>query len=1114
MRLKLKPSKITKIAAILCLIAQIIPSLVLAEIFEIDVPEHKHSFVNGQDAVTIQGYGTTLDSYRPSLPVKSFFFEVPEDAYDISVNIKDIEFDKAIDTEDIFEMQPPMPANKDPSYRPPKRKLNQESRFPEGDYIYNGIKTLEGKKLVSITVFPAHYIYSSKKVVLYSKFVFDINYKTKPAKSNPNRRRGRADSPTKRLASEIISNYDQSSSTDEIKAEPAAATSGKNVPETSDLSGTDIKYVIITTESLRDSLEPLKDWKNQKGIHAEIYTVEGIYANSSGGDNPEKIRNFLISLENNYNIDWVLIGGDHSDVPARMAYSNDTYAGDGDYVPTDYYYSDLLGSYSPYDWDYDNDSKYGDDEDNIDWLPDAYVGRLPSSSNHTMQNMVSNIINYEKTPPQGNWSNKIILAGAKADDETDDANLMEYVRNDFVNAVMSYERLYYLDNFTKDYELTFANFESRADNGASMINWAGHGSYTSAASTKTGPTFVSTATSPTNGNKRPLVYADSCSTGGFDQATNLGETVIRNWGIGFVGASRVSWYCVGWDGPSYPYNQAHDYRFFEQLINYEKYRPGQALYDSKVDYLNDFASSYGPDDIYASRKNFYDYNLLGDPELPVWTQVPKNITISNTQYFSANNSNSFNVSVNYTSNGSAVVNATVALYNGVDVLETSQTGANGIASFPGVTTVSSKSINVTVTKPNHLPGFEQITLSPIDVELLSPIDQDFVNPDSISFVFNYSSETEVTTCSLVVDNETMVSYGNMSVGLNQTIQWDNPTGGNLSWGVQCSDNYGSTSSLSYENIEVFIMKNYDGNSTNLSEVEDLENVTDLVLERSIFGMINFTEPLNLSGGVDLDTKVTIGENLISIDSDSAPSLNRSATLTLYGVSFENPVIMRDGSLCEDCIIIDTSNNRIRFNVSHFSSYSATGATTISGKSNRFNGSLAGNLTAEGGNVTELNLTTTSSTARWQGFYGNVSGGLRLGDGIDIFYNFTDAEPVSVYSSQNNNFDFTLLNNGTAGDVDVVWGYATGNDQAIDIFLGKTNISNVSGAPSAELYPLGNDWNSTVLDNNSNTQKSDFIFGVNVQDNGNCYDGSFCDFELIVPADADSGEVYYFYAEIG
>jgi hypothetical protein len=140
--------------------------------------------------------------------------------------------------------------------------------------------------------------------------------------------------------------------------------------------------------------------------------------------------------------------------------------------------------------------------------------------------------------------------------------------------------------------------------------------------------------------------------------------------------------------------------------------------------------------------------------------------------------------------------------------------------------------------------------------------------------------------------------------------------------------------------------NFSGVTTNLSTV-NISNITNFVLENPGAGRINFTESINLSGGADLDSFVEISHNLISLNSTALEALNKSANITIYGLSNEfDPVILRDGSVCPAsvCSLLSYNGENVTFNVSHFTSYSAA---------NNSNLSIFDQTDAEGGGETKF-----------------------------------------------------------------------------------------------------------------------------------------------------------------
>jgi hypothetical protein len=117
----------------------------------------------------------------------------------------------------------------------------------------------------------------------------------------------------------------------------------------------------------------------------------------------------------------------------------------------------------------------------------------------------------------------------------------------------------------------------------------------------------------------------------------------------------------------------------------------------------------------------------------------------------------------------------------------------------------------------------------------------------------------------------------------------------------------------------------------------------------------------------------------------------------------------------------------------------TGGTVSTGPSERGTGSSSGTTTAQGGNVTQINVSGTAITGRWAGFYGSISGNITLSDAANNnFYawtitNFTNAvvyaangtistwnlvpinnsiAPIGIQTAAADNFNNTFGSTGT------------------------------------------------------------------------------------------------------
>ena len=115
--------------------------------------------------------------------------------------------------------------------------------------------------------------------------------------------------------------------------------------------------------------------------------------------------------------------------------------------------------------------------------------------------------------------------------------------------------------------------------------------------------------------------------------------------------------------------------------------------------------------------------------------------------------------------------------------------------------------------------------------------------------------------------------------------------------------------------------------TDLTNV-DLDQVESFELS-AVAGKIAFmktteTYALTKNNGteqLDLDTTLNISAGKVSLDSDRVPALkNRPALITLYNITVDEPVILRDGVSCTICTLVSYSNNTLVFTVPGFSEY--------------------------------------------------------------------------------------------------------------------------------------------------------------------------------------------------
>lgn len=411
-----------------------------------------------------------------------------------------------------------------------------------------------------------------------------------------------------------------------------------------------IEMLIITPDdgAFIDAVTPLAEWKNQKGVKTLILSNFSLY---DGKDTAEKIRNMIKAYHENENIQWVLLAADAQNdlIPIREVYNPDTIEVSGNseysnwderYKPTDYYYADLDGT-----WDDNGNSIHGEsakvtgDVDEIEWNPDVYVGRLPASTASELSTMVSKQLNYEKNPTIGDWMNRMLLGGAisTTNPPEDEARLTQHIWYHYALSEMNFTHLHRttssfnpIDPPSPNTEGTLSRetFRQEFNKGYSAVIFAGHGEPSKLISYPGTEIYLtSDAESSSNTNMPSLVYADACTTNAYDKLDNhIGEVLMKKasaGAIGYIGSLRVTWYFEE-DSKLEMLNRGNAKLFWKTFLEDGIHQQGKALYESKVAYMtSDYFLNNATIWHEWERKNLLTYNLLGDPELDVYTNKPR-----------------------------------------------------------------------------------------------------------------------------------------------------------------------------------------------------------------------------------------------------------------------------------------------------------------------------------------------------------------------------------------------------------------------------------------------------------------------------------------------------------
>lgn len=530
-----------------------------------------------------------------------------------------------------------------------------------------------------------------------------------------------------------------------------------------------IEMLIITPPSqptFRTAVEPLRDWKNEKGVKTVILSNFTEYGTPTD-DNATKIRKMIQEFYMKEEIQWVLLAGDAQDnfIPIRKVYNPDVIdvpdtpsepVGSDYYKPTDFYYAELTGN-----WDTDGDTIYGESAkynaqgvDEIEWTPEVYVGRFPANTVGELTDMVTKTIKYESNPAIGNWMNEMLLAGVISDttgaeppDGEDESRLTEYIWSNYAEPEMNFTHLYKTTYFSVNESVhssdnveeidSTLDFNNEFNSGYSVAMFAGHGSPSMFSSNGPGVNSIYTNTlafASSNINMPSLVYADACTTASYDVNSNsIGERLIKcanSGAIGYVGALRVTWYIL--DDIDFEFlNRANANLFWKEFFENDVYQQGKTLYDSKVAYMNSPIFEQGLTSMYREyhRKNILTYCLLGDPEVDIYTNTPKSVL----DPFKDDIYEGQLISVIIKDNNSQVVPyARVHLTTEDGKYRTVYADINGVVNFR-VYPTANEMYNVTITGHNLVPTHFNFTTMP-DTNKPEILDVDCSNQVATSMI--------------------------------------------------------------------------------------------------------------------------------------------------------------------------------------------------------------------------------------------------------------------------------------------------------------------------------------------------------------------------------------------
>ncbi len=697
--------------------------------------------MNGFDLVDLKGSIRSSDVGWPDLPIRLIHLILPTDRRVGDVLVIN---EQPVLLEGEYLILPTQPDQKTDEISekewvdPDPEVYNSDSLYPSRlvEVVEEGY--LAGNHLVTLALHPLQYQPKSRKLFFYKQL--NINVELEPSEKLPlssriRRRSIKAQRLYEKILQQVVDN--RRDIPDFICKDFPSMVFKANID-----SFVFPSYLVVTTPELKPAFLPLVDWKNKKGTDADIVCIDSILLNYSGRDDAEKLRNFLIDAYQN-GTSWVLLGGDEDVVPIRYAYPTNTsiYPPNTDQQICDLYFSDVDG-----EWDQDNDGIWGEPrQDSPDLFPDLFVGRVPANDTTEVKAFVEKLISYERNPGNGS-TDYLTRALWMSSDQMRDWNGGEgqhQLVSQYIPISFSQDLITLIESPTGDAQNPVGP-DGRTcvevmNQGWGIIGVLAHGKSNgfvakSNLTNGTPKSWVFTAPGGGGGHghlpnlnvegKYGIMYSISCSQSAIDvdKYPSLGgepcvgefyPLALQKGGVAFLGYSRWGWVNVS-------------YQLFEKFSEY--------LFDNNLGHHIGVAEALSRCAYPSYRDIDYGHNLFGDPEMQVWTEIPKELVVDHP--------NEVNIgwqTINFfvTSQGAAVGSASVCLSLRERMIFLGQTDQEGrLSGEMNLDDVGEMS--VVVTKHNYIPYVDSITISLLaDVGEDENGDEDFSQVKSFSLFQNY-----------------------------------------------------------------------------------------------------------------------------------------------------------------------------------------------------------------------------------------------------------------------------------------------------------------------------------------------------------------------------------------
>ena len=502
--------------------------------------------------------------------------------------------------------------------------------YPETAIKCTGVSDVDGYRYVSFLVCPFLFEPRNGVLTLKTKMVLDIQLNQDTLKKPMIATAG---THMREYVSRRVINPEEINSL--YRAAKSAPTRSNNADS--------VIYLIVTTEELKPAFEKLARWKTVKGVKTRVKTIEEIKGTpmvfDASFDIVDSIRYFVKKYYKEKKTKYLLLGGDLSFVPARDVHVN--YGNYYTLTPCDLFYSEFGNVDSL--WSLQNN---WNEPEYIKRIPQISVCRLSVNSLADAEMQVARIIEYEKNPNTSIWPDSILMVGnifQRYDQHySPPRSDMDIESRTFYDQIKLYYHFqgdcFHLYDTSTDYpedslyQLTGDHLLETMERGFQYIRVTTHGD-SNRWKLEDNSSFYKSHAEQFNNPAYSLILTSACFTNAID-STCLSEAFMRNPNSGILaywGSSREGFGTKDNTAPDSCYGASERYElyFFRELYDNNEQHFGDIVRNIKT-------TMAGLDMSYNMPYRWLNYSInpLGDPEMPIYKERPKDLGVYGVYYLS------------------------------------------------------------------------------------------------------------------------------------------------------------------------------------------------------------------------------------------------------------------------------------------------------------------------------------------------------------------------------------------------------------------------------------------------------------------------------------------------